>query len=866
MSIVLRTTRDQNRSTRVVILSLTAALFAFSCSSQTEFSRNGGSNAATNTPPTGSEGSDLGSPVDKGVEINGQTITHYEDKSRIAQAFLPNGSLAVGQEVTMSSSYHTDPSDLIDEFGIKKGGAIKETQVATVVSSNMHDNLKQPMTVALDLPPATGLLGLVWENRNFFVVYTVHDSNTNKWRRGIMAEKENGIEVVNNRVVFQTNMFGRYELFESVDAIKHDIKEKVVPEPDFKNPPIAISKVWPLVARAGDTITINGKYFSNKTTVAIGGVVIAANHKTFGSPQALTVTMPAGLSFGKAQVRLTDGTNSADSEIIAQTKDKDTPYADVDVTQVCNTVTFYNKLGQEKTGAKDCSIAECSSEGQSDCKITNNFRAQNNPIDYMKVFKNHRKILGVNGLKNVPEFTKKCTSSGEKGCFIKPGEDFIALKKGELTADILRKGITIPKKGEIAIEIKGAYPTGAAGSQMPGSDTATSQTLTEDILNTALTSDNVKIEFWDQNGVRQVFTTDGSLKKDLMKPLAKFYGATGENPTAKGTCTRSGNADCLAGNDYVAANSANFKDTNIKKDHEVESVTGKYPSSNAPLGTVPAGVNEVDDAEELKNALKSADDFYYFNSKGQRIKANGSNELKAENIRQGKTIFGVGGNLDDADSHKVDKKDIRAGVTIAGVAGEMRTNCRNLTEKTTIANVVTPVDGDQETLNNVQDTIKPKGNPWGDPRHSCTEDQWEQVVSTTTCNMDIRQCTYKDKITGHKWGGFNNTDQGKMTWQQAQAHCTDLNSWNIDGMSSGWQLPTLADLYQSFAHGLFYNHDRNDRFLDYRISQLRLWTMDAAEGSSTKKMTMHAHIGYAQAIDTTDPGFKQQYVICVNKN
>lgn len=842
MSSARRTVKDPRSAVTALLACLSVAMLSYSCSSQVEFSRHQQSSNSATIPPTAASSS---SPMGSGVGINGQTVSHYDEQNRIAEAFLPNGSLAVGQQVTMSSSYHTDPSDLIDEFGIKKGGTIKETQVATVITSNMNENLKQPMTVALDLPPSAGLLGLIWQSRNYFIVYTVHDSTTNQWRRGIMPDA--ALTVRKGRVLFQSQFLGRFEIFESVDPIEYGIKEKPAPKPDFSNPPIAIHGITPLVARKGETITIDGKYFTKDTTVTIAGAPAA---QTFVKPQEILVYLPASTSFGPATVVLKDGSNQASYEIIAHTKaDAATvPYAAGDRNDICSSVTFYTPAGSKDTGTKACDLSACSAEGETNCTATASFPAQN-PADmpWDKIFVNHRGILGNQGTMAVPAQKRICGSNGAKDCRIQGS--FIALAKGALTSAVLKKGVTIPAGGEIAADIVGSFPS--VSSPLPGFD-GMQHPLTEGGFNAALTNP-VSHQFWDRFGNRQIYTGTTDLVPEAIKQGVEIYGVVGKIPDNKTACDKSGKDDCQVTGTYVAETRALIAEANFKNGHTVGTVTGSYPSATQPLGTVPAGPTEITSAASFNGAMTSAADFTYFDSKGQRLTAQGSASIKPENIVKGKTVFGVAGSFVADSTNTLAAADIRAGVTIAGTVGELRTNCRNMAQTALIENEGVHATAGLDPLDNVIDAVTPSQNPWGKAEFACTKEQWQKRSSDPLCNADVSKCAFKDKSTGYTWGGFSAT---KRKWDQAGSYCQGLN---LDGKSTGWTLPSQSELYEASAHGIQYNRDHQPQFFSLAISDLYLWSKDAA--TSGKKI-LQGHFGYG----LFRPDSESHYVICVHKN
>lgn len=61
----------------------------------------------------------------------------------------------------------------------------------------------------------------------------------------------------------------------------------------------------------------------------------------------------------------------------------------------------------------------------------------------------------------------------------------------------------------------------------------------------------------------------------------------------------------------------------------------------------------------------------------------------------------------------------------------------------------------------------------------------------TECSTSTTSFPCKDSDTGYIWSG--KTPNAK-TWQEAKDLCTELNSSNYGGFSSGWHLPTISEL------------------------------------------------------------------------
>lgn len=780
MSIVQRQTRLYVSHALVVVAAI--ATVASGCRNNTEFNRS-------STPKA------KGIITEKG---DGIVITHMDttNNSRIAEVRIPKGALAIDQKVTVASSYHTDPSDLKGEFGIKKGNVLKETKIATVVSSNVDRNLAQPMVIALDLPaPSSGLLSLFWDDRNFFVVYTVRDADLGIWKRGIMPEKE--LSLKDNRIVFSSQLMGRYEIFESVEPIQPSQSEKTVTKPDFDNPPVAVSAVSPLVAHPGEELTITGKYFTKDATIAIDGTDMPS--AKFVSRQQMRVTLPR-LSWGEKAVTVFAGDNSAAIDVFVHNKDDNIPMADASEGEVCAGKEFYDKQGDLRTGSKNCGKPACTGGNQQDCTATSEFPALNSKtIPWSQVLPSQT-IFGTNGqAPAIPSTWTPCSAEGQANCRVTGG--FIALKKGVLNNLVVKSGTTIPKAGPGGQEIKGEYPS--ANAPLPDAQSDGSYSFLYDTnIVTAVKSDNVTFQFWDSAGQRHTYTTDGSLKADAIKQGITIYGTVGAIPGGKRACKKSGMDDCYAGAPYVAVPSAKFHKDNFKNGYEIGTVTGTYPSADNKLPVPAKFANHTAISQgTFEGALRQGKPLVFFDSAGELHVGPSSASLKPENIVSGVSIFGVSGTMELGRNLKA--TDLRASAMIGGSTwGQMKYNCRNMgsSKDTTFA-----------------DGAMIGGTPWG-LKAACTESSWRVVSSGCTEG----QCVLQDLTTKQMWWA----DSTPRTLQAAKDHCTAMTRQG----SSKWRVPSIGELYQAYAHGIYLAAHRHQRQLTNKLN--KIWSTSAAKDPS----------------------------------
>lgn len=769
--------------------------------------------------------------VKNGAE--GEIITHRDQatNSRIAQVQIPMGALAVGQKVTVTPSYHTDPSDLKDEFGIAGNTNIKETQIATVVSSNMDQNLQQPMVIALDLPPkSSGLFGLVWDDRNFFVVYTVRDSAQDIWKRGIMPDE--ALTIKDDRVLFSSQLLGRYEIFESSEPVTAKAQEHVAPKPDFSNPPVAITRVTPVIAPNGGYVTVKGKYFTENTTLKVDGQEVK-DLKFYPDGKMIGFPFPA-MAFGQKTIEVTEGSNTSTAKIIAKGSTEQA-IIDAPSAEVCQGVSYINLSGDSLQGSKVCALASCNRDNQTGCTANASFPAvASAAIDYTKIFKQVI-VQGQEGNYSPPSLSQACQISGETEC--QTTGNFIAIKQGILTPNNVRKGVTIPKAGPGSADVVGNYPNSQA--KLPHASNAA--TLTKAGFAAAVTSSNQTFEYWDRYGNKYNFVSQGNLTPENIRHGASIFGVDGKPPQgSKPLCQGSGQVLCQAEGSFVAAQLSRLTAGNIKKNVTIGTVKGDFPSDTYPLTSVDG--DKILKPSNFDEAVTSSEPYVYFDSVGQKHTFHGSESLDGGNIKNGITLYGEQGKLYDFDANLLQPKNIRIGRTIGGVVGTLKDNCRNQAKLSFYNYTGNGAANGTGYLNTILEKYHPTDNPWpGEDRYRCDETNWEDITNINGlqgCSSLSYKCVFRDKTSRLLWAGIsaNSTE----TLSSLNTRCSQADY----GGFTDWKIPSHDELMQAYIHGI--------AFLDNKIPNANVfstlthwWSRSPTDNTSTQFHALSLNTGYS---------------------
>jgi hypothetical protein len=164
-------------------------------------------------------------------------------------------------------------------------------------------------------------------------------------------------------------------------------------------------------------------------------------------------------------------------------------------------------------------------------------------------------------------------------------------------------------------------------------------------------------------------------------------------------CAEDGQQDCIATQEFRAADGARLQASNIKSGEIIAGVVGEYPSANYPLGNAEATDNLTSTNFEAK--LRSTSTFEFFDQAGNRYEMSGEPNLRTDFIPVGTALFGLTGTgtleahvacstdgeigcitttgFKSADMSVSIATNIKDGATIAGIAGsvieETHVNC-----------------------------------------------------------------------------------------------------------------------------------------------------------------------------------------------
>lgn len=390
----------------------------------------------------------------------------------------------------------------------------------------------------------------------------------------------------------------------------------------------------------------------------------------------------------------------------------------------------------------------------------------------------------------VPATSKPCDAEGQAGCLITG--DFVALKKGQFSAEDLRKGVVLDDAfTNTNGGITGTYPS-PGNPLKPSSEGWTG--LDSDNFSAAIAGTSQEVyKFWDKTGTAHTFKPEGSLTPAAIVKDVTIHGVKGETPDGpEPHCQTHSDRNCYIKSPYVAVGRATIVPHNIRKDRIVGGVTGTYPSADAPMEPVPAEPELT--SSTFNEALSSGKAYVYYDSAGNRKLTKFDPNLKGSHIRKGVTLFGKAGTLGTIDTNVYKPIHIREGVKFGNITGTMRVGCRNQANRGKFNYDGDFGSGDLDPFDTIQDGVLPNQNPWtGKGQYVCAQDVWEDLTNEG-CTAPTDRCVIRNKHTGRLWGKFV---VNPKTYTQAFRYCY----FKLRNQKR-WSVPSIHLLMQAYNYGL----------------------------------------------------------------
>jgi hypothetical protein len=319
---------------------------------------------------------------------------------------------------------------------------------------------------------------------------------------------------------------------------------------------------------------------------------------------------------------------------------------------------------------------------------------------------------------------------------------------------------------------------------------------------------------------------------------------------------------CVVKTPFKAINSSELVAFNIKRGEIIGGVAGIFPSASAPLpryqSDLDTDLSTSSDSTgtSLTNfvtQLTSDGSFEFWDRAGVRRTGSGSANLLPENIKSGIEIdnLSITGTYSGT-AVTVDPWDLRYGVEVAGTTGKLKVNCRNMANLSVFDYLNDSLVGVWDTIDDFNNNLvsPPSANPWSDNKFRCgynSLDLGDQTWELASLSPKIA----KDLITNMLWTRPNTNI---FTWDNAIQACNDLD---IPNFGADWRLPTEKEALQAYAHGIF--DLKNDLFIS--DSNAPFWTSTTFSSVTSSALTvLFARAGAGSTHQTKS---SSQKVICV---
>lgn len=346
--------------------------------------------------------------------------------------------------------------------------------------------------------------------------------------------------------------------------------------------------------------------------------------------------------------------------------------------QICSDVTVTGQNGKTITGTRDCQpqFKLCTKTGDINCQLDN---AELYGIHHHDLSpENTRQGVKIGDSVGVARSEKAfCQRDGDTNCVVT--DDMIAVDAATIAGKTL-KGQSL---GGIAGTVELVYPSrnqvlstdtvnGQPGllavCQKAGDSSCVATTALRAVAKSELVAANIRSGL-RMGGVTGTFTgsynacqndndtdclattalvaiTKNTLAAAKIRKNVQIADAVGTLEERPGSCALGGATGCVTTASFPSADQSLLTAANLKTGVALRArsgtVTGQFPSAAHPLGGANPGVKDLESGN-FAASLSSADAFEYWDSTGQRQQSRGDAALRAANLSQAVTIFGVTG-------------------------------------------------------------------------------------------------------------------------------------------------------------------------------------------------------------------------------
>lgn len=443
-------------------------------------------------------------------------------------------------------------------------------------------------------------------------------------------------------VYFSFKGFGNYQTIRLPNSVpkpaSKEFKKEGKPisaEEQQSTPPIEVQKLFPLIAKAGEVITIQGAHFQPGITVAYRG-------KSFS---------PSSLQDGEIRVSLSDVKIGLAPLYISQNglvknlplafagSAGDHPLSMLPPEKICSGEKFYDKNGNLQVGQKVCEVPPCTGDGQENCLVSGRFKAADTSGASEKILAGQT-LAGVSGrVQSQSSSLGNCSSDGEINC--QANASFPAVDLTNLGSKVVIGQSVAGVSGNVSLpsvgDVEEGVTYGAGGNQLTGT-------------------------------FRVPSTTSVGTGVNFGAGASEF---TGTAPTESHTnCSSDGGIGCVTTSSYPAAVTSGLADK-VLATQVVAGVTGTV--TLPPVADVEAGVSfgvggNGSTGTLVLPAVSDVRDSVAFGASGSEYTGTFT-EPGVENVESGVT-YGGGGSEFTGTFGVPGPADVESGVSFGGGGAE----------------------------------------------------------------------------------------------------------------------------------------------------------------------------------------------------
>lgn len=294
------------------------------------------------------EGGVLTAEIDVSANVVQQVSASENSEIKGASLGIKPGSLAIPTNIVVEAGIPESQAVLEEEVGLTSEYAPKAVGAPAVFTPTVPQDPLTPLSISL--PVSSGLA--LASGEHYTVVYRVKQYSTGKTLVGAFSQA--ALKILGDKISFDTPYFGQFSLYRVAKPVvavaAKETTNEIVTKQTAQAAPLEIKHISPLVVPDGGQIVLSGVNFRPTFRLAMNGAAIQGLQV---SDSQVAFQMPKS-GFGFQGFKGEQDGKSFEFKLFAQLDRKAYPIATIEPAGMCQGVKYYDALGNERVGTKDC--------------------------------------------------------------------------------------------------------------------------------------------------------------------------------------------------------------------------------------------------------------------------------------------------------------------------------------------------------------------------------------------------------------------------------------------------------------------------------------------------------------------------------